>query len=329
MLRSLARSSFIFCFFCLFSLCAIGQTRPKAFSSKTVDVQAKFIGGRQILAQMFSDSMRYPRAATIFNIKGTVPVAFVINEKGLVESARVASKKRVGYGCEEEAIRLIHQTSGRWAPAKIKNKPVRQHKLISIRFNQGYLFNTYGIRHVLDHKSSHDSLVLTSERIWGIGEFPDEREEEPSLTTFPKSASETVYKETEVGSNGFLTKGHFDEDGVYTPRSFIQYCLTNMMRDSASERQQTAKGVYSFTTSVPKDSIKFNKVPQAYTMKYSFTVEKDGSVSNLVLVKPCADKSLVEFYKSLILGTNGQWIPAVKNKEFVRSKRELSVFYVK
>lgn len=72
-------------------------------------------------------NLHYPEAAKEANISGQVVVNFIIDEKGEVESLKIISG--IGYGCDEEAIRVLKIMS-KWKPGMMNGRPVK------VTFNQ-------------------------------------------------------------------------------------------------------------------------------------------------------------------------------------------------
>lgn len=67
-------------------------------------------------------TLKYPSAAARANKGGRVFVSFVVNTDGSIQDVKLI--KGVGFGCDEEAIRVI-KSMPRWNPAKQNGKPVR------------------------------------------------------------------------------------------------------------------------------------------------------------------------------------------------------------
>lgn len=67
------------------------------------------------VADFLQERLQYPAAAKEQKIKGSVLVAFVLNEEGVVVEQELVSN--IGAGCGEEAMRLIQLTSGLWESA--------------------------------------------------------------------------------------------------------------------------------------------------------------------------------------------------------------------
>jgi len=90
----------------------------------------KPVGGYDSLYLFFSKQMKYPRAATRNEIQGRVFVEFVINKKGLPADVKIL--KGIGYGCDEEAARVIALT--KWEPGKQRGIPVKVKMVLPVQF---------------------------------------------------------------------------------------------------------------------------------------------------------------------------------------------------
>ncbi len=96
-----------------------------------VEQPAEFPGGPRAFGQYLSRNLRYPSAAQRANVGGKVYVQFVVNTDGSIQDLQIL--KSVGYGCDEEAIRVIKAVP-RWTPGKLSGRPVRS------RFTQPITF---------------------------------------------------------------------------------------------------------------------------------------------------------------------------------------------
>jgi protein TonB len=91
------------------------------------DEMPEFDGGATGLMRYVGQNIVYPSVAREIGIEGTVYVSFVVNEFGNVESAKVL--KGIGYGCDEEVIRVVNKMP-RWKKVgKNAGHPVK------VRFN--------------------------------------------------------------------------------------------------------------------------------------------------------------------------------------------------
>ena len=77
----------------------------------------ELIGGMDGLQK----KIRYPLQAKTLGVQGVVYVQAIINEKGKVESHKLA--KKLGAGCDEEAIRVLKKS--KFKPGYDKGKPVK------------------------------------------------------------------------------------------------------------------------------------------------------------------------------------------------------------
>lgn len=100
--------------------------------------QKKFIqtpqypGGRKALAEFIKAHLKYPEKARENNIEGVVVLVIDINEKGEVIRTRI--KKKLGYGCDEEAQRVAKLFKFK----SVKNRKMRvtSHRTINFNFKK-------------------------------------------------------------------------------------------------------------------------------------------------------------------------------------------------
>ncbi len=88
-----------------------------------VSQSASFKGGEHALMMYLAKNTRYPEIAIAEGIEGIVMLEFVVRVDGSVADLKVISKL-LGYGLEEEAIRVIKSTKGKWTPATQKGEAV-------------------------------------------------------------------------------------------------------------------------------------------------------------------------------------------------------------
>ena len=79
----------------------------------------KYIGGSEAFKKFIAENLRYPEAALESKTEGSVIVEYDISDDGLVYNPHVL--KGLGYGCDEEALRLISLLRFE----KVKNRGVR------------------------------------------------------------------------------------------------------------------------------------------------------------------------------------------------------------
>jgi TonB family protein len=91
----------------------------------------KFPGGDQAMLEQIRKELRYPEKAIAENIEGTVRLKFSINHLGKVDQVQVIHG--IGYGCDEEAMRLIKGLQFD-TPKQYHHQGVLFHRTINIHF---------------------------------------------------------------------------------------------------------------------------------------------------------------------------------------------------
>ena len=125
----------------LYPLIAFGQfqdsseTEQETFEFISIEEKAMYKGDYtdSLFYQYMQDSLRYPDIALEMNVEGRVYVEFRVNGDSTVTDIRVISPT-IGYGLEEEAIRLIQATSGDWHPAMVGRKTVSMKFRVPVSF---------------------------------------------------------------------------------------------------------------------------------------------------------------------------------------------------
>ncbi len=82
------------------------------------------------LYKFLSKEIKYPKPAIRNNAYGKVFVEFIINKKGEPSNLRVT--KGIGYGCDEEALRVISLT--KWEAGKQRGIPVNVRMTLPVQF---------------------------------------------------------------------------------------------------------------------------------------------------------------------------------------------------
>ncbi|WP_052346009.1 energy transducer TonB [Hymenobacter swuensis] len=81
----------------------------------------------------FNRLVRYPQSAQEARAEGLVFASFVVDEAGRVVQPHIV--RGVGHGCDEEVLRVLRQTSGRWQPGRHDGQPVKVQMTLPIRFH--------------------------------------------------------------------------------------------------------------------------------------------------------------------------------------------------
>jgi protein TonB len=83
------------------------------------------------LQAYFGKNIKYPQKAISQDIEGKVFVTFVVTSSGEVDDVKLL--KGIGYGCDEEAIRVV-KSMPRWTPGKNGGREVKVRMNIPIVF---------------------------------------------------------------------------------------------------------------------------------------------------------------------------------------------------
>lgn len=96
-----------------------------------VEAMPQFPGGEETMAWFMSQFLRYPEEALKNNISGTVIVKFLVDSDGTLNDFSIV--KSLGYGCDEEAIRVMKLIPD-WLPGIQHGNPVSVYLVLPIRF---------------------------------------------------------------------------------------------------------------------------------------------------------------------------------------------------
>jgi protein TonB len=88
------------------------------------------LGGYETYYKFLAKEVKYPRRAQRDEIQGRVYVQFIINKKGELQDLKVI--KGIGYGCDEEALRIMALT--KWSAGKQRGKPVNVKMVMPLQF---------------------------------------------------------------------------------------------------------------------------------------------------------------------------------------------------
>jgi periplasmic protein TonB len=86
-----------------------------------VDELPEFSGGNSALLKFIEKNLRIPIPAKENNIKGKVFLYFIVHSDGSIDNVQIL--KGLGFGCDEESIRLV-RSMPIWKPGKLDGKKV-------------------------------------------------------------------------------------------------------------------------------------------------------------------------------------------------------------
>jgi TonB family protein len=108
-----------------------GVSTGNAGAPSTAFRLAEPVGGRADFKDYLSRSLKYPAAAVENKVEGRVTVRFTVEPDGQLTGFEVV--KGIGYGCDEELIRLIRQGPS-WKPSAQGERAVRDQVKVRYRF---------------------------------------------------------------------------------------------------------------------------------------------------------------------------------------------------
>jgi TonB family protein len=104
------------------------QNRPHP---PALPVAPTYKEGRAALDKFLTDNTRYPEQAKKNNITGFVVVGFLVKADGTLTDFRIL--KSLGYGCDEEALRVARLMPP-WNPGKKDGKTVAMEMNVTVKF---------------------------------------------------------------------------------------------------------------------------------------------------------------------------------------------------
>jgi TonB family protein len=100
--------------------------------SRPVVHLAEPVGGKKSYNKYLDTNVRYPKEALKNNVKGRVRVEFEVHSDGSFDQYKVV--KSLGYGCDEEVIRLIKE-GPKWSPSTEDGRPIESTVRIGVKFD--------------------------------------------------------------------------------------------------------------------------------------------------------------------------------------------------
>ena len=113
---------------------AAGGTATPAAANEPfsyVEKMPEFAGGQAALLRYLRDHLRYPGAALAAGVGGRVFMSFVVGSDGRISEVTIL--KGLGYGLDEEALRVIRQMPA-WTPGYQSQHPVPVRFTLPITF---------------------------------------------------------------------------------------------------------------------------------------------------------------------------------------------------
>ena len=100
--------------------------------SKLVDVMPEPEEGLAAFLNYIGDHIKYPEEAKEQGIEGKVFVRFVVTKNGDISHVQVI--KGMGYGMDDEAVRVVSSYDKKWKPGMNKGKLVNTEMVLPINY---------------------------------------------------------------------------------------------------------------------------------------------------------------------------------------------------
>lgn len=151
------------------------DTFPQKNTNKQIFTKAEqnpeFIGGQAELYKWLAKNIKYPLEAKNNKIEGRVYVRFVIEADGEIGEVKVM--KGIGYGCDEEAARVL-KAMPKWKPAMQNGYPV------AIYYNMPIVFKWH--KNVVDeHMMVIEHEEATKNRKFSVVSYPSSKNKSPKF----------------------------------------------------------------------------------------------------------------------------------------------------
>lgn len=108
-----------------------GTQSKKSITGTSSVIQSKPTSVKQTFEKYVEENIKTPSLARENNIKGKVVLQFTITASGNIKD--ISIKKSLGFGCDQEAVRLINEYPN-WEPAMKGNQPVDDNVKVRIKF---------------------------------------------------------------------------------------------------------------------------------------------------------------------------------------------------
>jgi protein TonB len=107
----------------------IKEEPPDSIYKLWVDTQPVFRGN---YVKFLQDNLKYPEEALKHGIEGRVVVGYILEKDSSITNVKVL--RGIGYGCDEEAVKVVKSMSKMWVPGKYEGMAVRFKTMRPITF---------------------------------------------------------------------------------------------------------------------------------------------------------------------------------------------------
>lgn len=319
---------------------ALSQTAPNDSVYNFVTKMPEYPGGQKGMLTYFIKSMRYPLAAYTNGVSGTAYVNFIVETDGSISDVLIL--KPVGYGCDEEAKRLVSQMKG-WTPGEMDGKRVRVRSNTPIYFKEE-LYPDSRIYIELDTVPKYPGGIETFLRyVQEEKKLPDSAKNNnidgEVKVNFVIEKDGTVSNVMILNSLGYgcdeeatriITNmtdwrpGYIDEQPV---RALLSYNIVFVSAYSVVEKMPEFPGGFNalfkyLAMNIRYPPLALNSGIQGRVF-INFVVESDGSISNVRLLRGIGGGCDSEALR--VVRKMPKWIPGVQKGKPVRVSYNLPV----
>ncbi len=111
---------------------AVNESSSETTLENRAFIPATFPGGQEAMVSFIQEHLKYPQEAYDLGIEGKVRVVFTVMPDGSIANPSI--KKSLGYGCDEEVIRVVSQMP-KWNPKLLNFKPTRARMELNVVFD--------------------------------------------------------------------------------------------------------------------------------------------------------------------------------------------------
>lgn len=102
-------------------------------NTPNIETKASFPGGKEVMYNFINKKVNYPEVAKMEGVQGRVFVKFFVEPSGEITDIKTIGK-RLGFGCEEEAIRVV-KLMPNWIAATKNGENVKSSFILPFEFS--------------------------------------------------------------------------------------------------------------------------------------------------------------------------------------------------
>tara|TARA_Y100001972_G_scaffold129077_1_gene193998 strand:+ start:3546 stop:4316 length:771 start_codon:yes stop_codon:yes gene_type:complete len=155
-----------------------------------IDQFPVYEGGIDAFYEDVAKSMEYPTRARRMGVQGVVHVSFIVNKVGELEE--VFALRGIGGGCDDQAVKAVKETSGKWTPGE------HQGKLVAVRMVLPITFKLEVTEQTVFSTIEYDTAFIVEEQPIFIGGMDKFRSDIAKSLKYPKSEKKAGIQGTVV-----------------------------------------------------------------------------------------------------------------------------------